>query len=89
MNDKSLNGGYLLYSKNGDDFCELGNIQSASSVEFDTTGYNNGLIEFDSTVELTCKLSKKQCIKLEKALGLYKYTFRKVRKGKRIVRIVI
>ena len=89
MNDKSLNGGYLLYSKNGEDFCELGTMQSASSVEFDTTGYNNGLIEFDSTVELVCKFSKKQCIKLEKALGLYKYTFRKVRKGKRIVRILV
>ena len=89
MNDKSVNGGYLLYSKNGEDFCELGTIQSAGSVEFDTTGYDNGLIEFDSTVELTCKLSKKQYIKLEKALGLYKYTFRKVRKGKRIVRIII
>lgn len=91
MSERPLStGGYLLYSKNGEDFCEIGTIESAEPIEFDNKYEGHYLsLNIDTPTDLTFQFKEKQWKKIQKALGIYKYTFKKVRKGKRIVRVII
>ena len=90
MNERPLaTGGYLLYSQVGEDFCEIGTIESAEPIEWENYAKDYSLPIVDLGTEITCKFSKKQWKKIQKALGIYKYTFKKVRKGKRIIRVLI
>ena len=91
MSEKPLvAGGYLLYFKNGEDFCEIGTIESAEPIEWDNKYEGNYVfLNSDTPTDLTFQFKEKQWKKVQKALGIYKYTFKKVRKGKRMVRLVI
>lgn len=89
MDRKWFTGGYSLYSQVGEDFCEIGTIESAEPIEWESYTKDYSLPIVDLGTEITCKFGKKQWKKIQKALGVYKYTFKKVRKGKRMVRILV
>lgn len=90
MSERPLEtGGYLLYSQVGEDFCEIGKIESAEPIEWESYAKDYSLPLVDLGTEITCKFSKKQWKKIQKVLDIYEYKFKKVRKGKRMVRVVI
>lgn len=91
MSERPLaTGGYLLYSQVGEDFCAIGTIESAEPIEWDNKYEGNYVsLDSDTPTDLTFRFKEKQWKKIQKALGIYKYTFKKVRKGKRIIRVII
>ena len=93
MSDKTLStGGYLLYSQVGEDFCEIGTLESAEPIEWDNKYEGNYVsLNLDALTEVShvFPFTEKQWKKMQKALGIYEYKFKKVRKGKRMVRVVL
>lgn len=90
MDRKWFTGEYLLYSQVGEDFCEIGTIESAKPIEWDDKYEGNYVfLDLDTPTDLTFQFKEKQWKKIQKALGIYEYKFKKVRKGKRMVRILV
>lgn len=93
MSERPLaTGGYLLYTQNGEDFCKVGTIESAEPIEWNTKYEGHHIsLNLDTPTEVSCafQFKEKQWKKIQKALGIYEYKFKKVRKGKRMVRILL
>lgn len=81
--------GSLMLSTDGENFNELGKIVDFESLEIEPCDTKIMYPDIPVEISTTLKITQREWKKVQKALGIYKYTFKKIRKGKRMVRLVI